>query len=425
MAGKVKLTKIDTRETRAKLTARGVPYYREVLSGLHLGYRKGARRGVWVARRLADGGYTAETIGVADDIEAADGERILTFDEARRAAIKWAEEKAREAKGHAQRGRAKIAPWTVADAVTAYLAYLDREKKSGPKSRAFANLAILPKLGHIKLRDLTKDSLTAWLYDLAASARRTRSKTLQPDAPATEEEKRRRKSSANRVLNILRAALNMAHADGHVDTDAAWRRTKSLRGADAARLRWLSVDEMRRLVDAADDAFRPLLTAALFSGCRYGELGRLTVADYDPNSDTLHIRISKSGKPRYVTLTREASNFFASLRPGRAPGELMLTRADGSAWGVGAQDRPMRAACAKAGIPHANFHCLRHTYASHAVQAGVPLIIVAACLGHSNTRMLEAHYAHLSPEHVRETIQSRGAPFGLVDGGNVVTLARR
>jgi integrase len=69
---------------------------------------------------------------------------------------------------------------------------------------------------------------------------------------------------------------------------------------------------------------------------------------------------------------------------------------------------------------------LRHTFASHAVQHGVPLLIVAANLGHSTTKMCEKHYVHLSAEHVRKTIQDLAQPFGLVDDdSNVVTLARR
>ena len=208
MAGKVKQVKIDTRDSRAKLPARGVPYYREVLSGLHLGYRKGARRGVWVVRRLVDGGYVAQTIAIADDIEPADGERVLTFDQACWAATKLAEEAVKEAKAATRRRGAKIAAVTVADAIEAYLTYLDREKKSGPKSRSLANTAVLPKLGPVALRDLTKEMLSNWLHDLAASPRRTRSGALQPPA-ATEEEKRRRRASANRVWTVLSAALNL------------------------------------------------------------------------------------------------------------------------------------------------------------------------------------------------------------------------
>ncbi|MGA3064897.1 MAG: site-specific integrase, partial [Methylocystis sp.] len=304
MAGKVKVIKIDTREARAKLVARGQPYYVEVLSGLHLGYRKGARRGVWVSRRWLGGGYGVETIGVADDSEPANGERILTFDQARRAALKMAEEAAKAAKGQTQRRNAKAAPYTVSDAMTAYLSYLDRQTKSGPRSRGFANASILPKLGHIALRALTKEMLTDWQHDLASSARRTRSKTARPVAPATDEERRRRRNSANRIWGVLSAALNMAYADGHIDTDAAWKRVKPLREATAARVRRFTAQEMRALADAAEEPFRSLLIAARHTGARYGELARLTCGDFEERSDSLLIRVAKSGKSRHIILTK-------------------------------------------------------------------------------------------------------------------------
>jgi integrase len=126
-------------------------------------------------------------------------------------------------------------------------------------------------------------------------------------------------------------------------------------------------------------------------------------------------------------LTKDARAFFKGLCAGRAPHEVMLRRADGSAWTTGQQDRPMRAACAKAGIARANFHALRHTFASHAVMDGVSLMIVARLLGHADTKMVEKHYAHLSPDHIKETIQTRRKPLGLIDDddSNVVMLTRR
>jgi integrase len=59
--------------------------------------------------------------------------------------------------------------------------------------------------------------------------------------------------------------------------------------------------------------------------------------------------------------------------------------------------------------PPISFHVLRHTWASHAVMNGVPLIIVAKNLGHSETRMVEKHYGHLAPSFVADAIRA-GAP---------------
>jgi integrase len=423
MAGKVKLIKIDTREARANLQARGQPYYVELLNGLHLGYRKGAKRGVWVTRRWRADHYIVTTLdGMADDTEHADGERVLSFDQARRKALELAGEAAKADRRHAPSRRVKVAPYLVRDAIEAYLAYLDRERKSGPKSRSLANVSILPKLGHLAVRDLTRDILAGWLHDLAMTPRQTRSGAFQPP-PADDEERRRRRSSANRSWTILSAALRRAFDDGHVDSDSAWRRVRPLRDADAARVRRFTPDETRVLIGAAEPCFRELLTAAFHTGARYQELGRLTVGDYEPSHDALLIRQSKSGKSRRIILTREASTWFAGVCAGRAADEIMFTRAGGLPWRAGDQDRPMRRCCQLAGVAHGGIHVCRHSYASNAVEAGIPLHLIAENLGHADISILQRHYAHISDAHRRETIQDKMTPLNL-DDGNVVTLTR-
>jgi hypothetical protein len=55
---------------------------------------------------------------------------------------------------------------------------------------------------------------------------------------------------------------------------------------------------------------------------------------------------------------------------------------------------------------------------------GVPMGIIAAQLGHADTRMTEKHYAHLAPSYVADTIRAQLAPLGIVDGSNVVPMRK-
>jgi integrase len=106
------------------------------------------------------------------------------------------------------------------------------------------------------------------------------------------------------------------------------------------------------------------------------------VQDFNPDAGTVHVRKSKGGKPRHVVLTEQGADFFKQHCAGRAGSELMLRHADGSPWKKSQQSSPMRGACAHARItPAVGFHQLRHTWASHAVMAGVPLMVVARNLG--------------------------------------------
>jgi hypothetical protein len=56
---------------------------------------------------------------------------------------------------------------------------------------------------------------------------------------------------------------------------------------------------------------------------------------------------------------------------------------------------------------------------------GVPMGVIAAQLGHSDTRMTEKHYAHLSPNYVAETIRAALPALGIVDQTNVAPLKKR
>jgi integrase len=79
---------------------------------------------------------------------------------------------------------------------------------------------------------------------------------------------------------------------------------------DAPVVRFLTEDEARRVINAAANEFRPLVRAALLTGCRYGELCALRAGDYDPDNQTVAIRYSKGGKPRHVYLTVEGVELF-------------------------------------------------------------------------------------------------------------------
>jgi integrase len=207
------------------------------------------------------------------------------------------------------------------------------------------------------MAELTAERLRRWHTTMVAMPAQSRRKSGKPQyraPPATDEEARRRRATANRVLTMLKAALNHAFDEGHVANRDAWRRKlKPFRGAEAARVRYLSIAEAQRLMNASDPEFRPLVQAALMTGCRYGELARLEVQDFNAEAGTIAIRRSKSGKARHVVLTDEGATFLTRLCAGRAGHELMLRHDGGSPWKKSEQGRPMREAVARAKI-HAN-----------------------------------------------------------------------
>ncbi len=419
MAKTVRDSKLDSRAARERLKSQPKPYFRALDIGLHLGYRKGKTGGKWVVRRyIGDEKYLVETIGTADDGQDADGAEVLTFSQA--------QAKARERAADGRETK-PTAPFTVDRALDEYLARLESEhSKSLGDARNRVDNLIRPKLGAGLVVDLDRDKLTAWRNEIASRPRHVRGKKGKAAralaAPQNEEEKRRRQASANRTLTVLRAALNQAFREGKVDTDVAWRAVKPFREVETARVRYFTVDEARRIVNASQGAFRTLVNAALFTGCRYGELGRLRVADFNADAGTVFVGRSKSGKARHVVLTDEGQTFFRQVTAGRDGGDLLLEKEGGGAWGASHQLRPMKEACAGARIKPAGFHILRHTYASLLAMAGAPLNVIAKNLGHADTRMCEKHYAHLAPSYLAETIRKFAPALGTHQAGNVTTI---
>jgi integrase len=274
---------------------------------------------------------------------------------------------------------------------------------------------------------LTKGKIVAWHQKIAETPPRLRTKAgaapKHRAADSSPEAVRRRRSTANRVLTILKAALNHAHREGRCASDDAWRTVRAFREADAARLRYLSDDETRRLTNACSPDFRVLVTGALLTGCRYGELAAMAVADFNPDAGTVRVRSSKSGRPRHVVLPREGLDFITGLAAGKPGSARLFLRSNGKPWAKSEQQRPLATACKAGRIdPPVNFHGLRHTYASRLAMRNVPLAVIAAQLGHSDTRMVEKHYGHLSPGYVADTVRAAFGTLGIVDPSNVAPI---
>jgi integrase len=172
----------------------------------------------------------------------------------------------------------------------------------------------------------------------------------------------------------------------------------------------LTADEVTALVANCGPDFQLLVKGALLTGCRYGELCRMTAADFKDGK--VYIAQSKNGESRYVDLNDAGIEFFAELGEGRKPKEKLFLKANGIQWQTSEQFRPMNAACEAAKVEGVTFHILRHTYASHALMAGMTIEVLAQQLGHKDTRITMRHYAHLCPTFKQESIRRYAPSFG-------------
>lgn len=427
MARSKRDAKINSRTARALLSTRTEPYWTVISRGCAIGYRRGDQRGNWIVRfRDEVGRQHYSSVGAADDLRDPDGVTALSFDQAQEKAREFFARKAREMLG----GIAPTAErYTVTEAVQDYFdTYVRRGGKAIGRMNSAARTHILPNLGPIVIAKLSRHKIELWLESIVAMRARVRvakGKTIKfKTETGTEDEKRRRRATANRVLTILKAALNCARHAGKVVGDEAWASVKAFRSVDASRLRYLSDDETRKIVNGCDPNFRALVVAAIMTGCRYGELVALTVDDFNANVGSVHIKISKNGKPRHVTLSEEGQRFFARQCIGKDTGGLLFTKFDDGVWKSSNQQRRLAMACIAAGVSPITFHGLRHTYASRLVMKGVPLQVIAAQLGHSDTRMVEKHYGHLAPSYIADTVRAAFSPLGITPDDNVTPITR-
>src|SRR5947207_5566389 len=89
MARVVRHPRLGTRSARADLVMRDSPYWASLVPGCALGYRKGPKGGVWIAKIVRDGLRQQTTLGSADDAFDPDGVLALSYAQAQEKAREW------------------------------------------------------------------------------------------------------------------------------------------------------------------------------------------------------------------------------------------------------------------------------------------------------------------------------------------------
>ena len=403
MARSARNSKLDTRTSRLKLSE-GARIYATIGEGFALGYRRTSKGyGTWEVRYRVNGRYSYQAIGDADDYQEPDGVKVLTYFQA--------QDKAREIIERVKSSSGIIIkPITVEDAADIYLKWYEANRKAYKETKNTIDAHILPVFGKTLVSDITTNQIKHWQQKLAITPPRRRTQALVKqkfgDAPKTDEGKRSRKSTANRILTVLKAILNKAFNDDLVKDDTSWRKVKPFPNTDEPITRFLTATESIRLINACPSDLRQLVKAALFTGARYGELVRLQVRHVNLDNGMVYITPeAKSGKGRHVPLHLDAIDFFKNLIAGKIGSELVLIKSDGKLWGKNHQVRPLLEACVAAKIePPISFHELRHTYASMLAQFGVDLLSISKLLGHADIRITSRHYAHLCDKTLKDAV---------------------
>jgi site-specific recombinase XerD len=205
-------------------------------------------------------------------------------------------------------------------------------------------------------------------------------------------------ATVNRYRALLSLTYRLAIRNGKVKENPA--RLVRHRLEDNARIRFLSAEEetkLRTAITGACSEHLSELELALNTGLRMGEQYGLRWQDVSLVRRTLTIPRSKNGATRHVPLNQAAVRALEGLQ----------SRAKGSELVCGGANTPRRwfdPAVKAAGLSGFTWHCLRHTFASRLVMAGVDIRTVQELMGHKTIAMT-VRYAHLAPKHTLAAVE--------------------
>ena len=216
-------------------------------------------------------------------------------------------------------------------------------------------------------------------------------------------------ASFNRFKAFVSLAYRLGIENDRVTVNPA--RLVRRRKEDNGRIRWLSADEEKKLraVIATDYPNElPAFDLALHTGMRCSEQYRLTWECVDFEHRLITIPRSKHGGIRYISLDNTAMCALLTLQQrGNRTGPVVVLAESGHGYEKGhALSTPKEwfmAAGTQAGIADFAWHCLRHTFASRLVMAGVDLRKVQELMGHKTIAMT-CRYAHLAPQHLQDAV---------------------
>lgn len=242
---------------------------------------------------------------------------------------------------------------------------------------------ITERFGPKRLQDVSTNDLEAWRYEYVESKKHT---------------------MWNRIFQTLRAMYRRAVRKGIIEA-IPFSTSDMLFQEDQERVRWLTDEEERKLLDACADHLRPIVITAMYTGLRKSDLLTLRLGtDVDMQSRLIRRKQDKTGTSVDLYLVDEVNEVLRELAKDKKPGDLLFSYKNK---GIEDPKTAFNHAVLKAGIldPHQEriqdltFHDLRHCFACKLIKAGVDLFTVQKLLGHKSAKMTQ-RYAHLQPDSV-------------------------
>lgn len=233
-------------------------------------------------------------------------------------------------------------------------------------------------------------------------------------------------STYNNRVCVLREMYRVLSKKALVKDDP-WKDVR-LREDDSHSRRELTIEELRRLAVCAakeGDEWRRLFGIGIYTGLRLGDCCRLNWKDIDIIRGIIQLIPSKTkkhahGRPVTIPIHAQLHDILIETPESKRIGPVLpmleswytskngrpkvstyiskIFKAAGIVTSVNVEGRKWKA-------PEATFHSLRHTFVSMSANAGVPLHIVQAIVGHESTAMTR-HYYHENETALRQAVSA-------------------
>lgn len=253
-----------------------------------------------------------------------------------------------------------------------------------------------------------------------------------------------KKSTVNRLLGALKTMFNWGFQNDYINANPI-AKLKPVREDDSdAKVRYLSDDELSRLMAALDDReqarregrdshnkwlasrkkakipalkgeyadyLKPLVLVALNVGARRGAIFSLKWGDVDIESESPVILFRAASAKNQKSLRVPLNSSIAAvlgkwrLQNARLGADDYVFQSPKTGGRLTNINKSWAALMKAANIENFRFHDMRHDYASRLVMSGIDLFTVKELLGHSDIGMTQ-RYAHLAPDKLRAAVET-------------------
>jgi integrase len=265
---------------------------------------------------------------------------------------------------------------------------------------------VVPVLGDCTLTELTAKRLQTFITGLSDG-------------------QRKRKTIEN-IMLTLSSILSTARKWGY-DIPKVSLSDLSLPQSNRREIHCFTLDEMRRIIQTADEPLSTICFIPSVTGMRIGEVLALRVEDLDFKRKLIKIRhsvyngevgtpkseASRADLPMPNALEIRLKNHLNSARcKQNALGLLFLNRRGRPYSANKLREKKLQPLLAELGIRRAGFHSFRHAVASELIDSGAPITVVQTQLRHSDPRITLGLYGHVIPQSQRDAVSGLAARLG-------------